>query len=122
LISSNTKRPPLRLPLYLCPVTAGFPSPAYDFLEKTLDINEYLIRDPASTFLVRASGDSMKSAGIYDGDMLLVDRSLQLTDGKVVIALVYGDFAVKTLKYRNGKAFLVPANANYPEEVLLFFS
>jgi DNA polymerase V len=95
------------------PVAAGFPSPADDFLEKSLDINEYLIRNPASTFLVRASGDSMKGAGIYDGDMLLVDRSIEATDGKVVIALVHGEFAVKTLKYRNGRAYLVPANSAY---------
>ncbi len=61
------------LPLYLSTVAAGFPSPADDYLERRLDINEYLIRNPAATFLVRASGDSMKDAGILDGDMLVVD-------------------------------------------------
>jgi DNA polymerase V len=84
------------------------------YLEKCLDINEYLIRNPAATFLVRVSGDSMKDAGILDGDMLVVDRSLQAMDGKIVIALIHGEFTVKTLKMRNGKAFLVPANAAYP--------
>ncbi len=101
------------LPLYLSTVAAGFPSPADDYLEKRLDINEYLIRNPAATFLVRASGDSMKDAGILDGDMLVVDRSLQAMGGKIVIALIHGEFTVKTLKQRDGRTYLVPANAAY---------
>ncbi|TVR02165.1 MAG: LexA family transcriptional regulator [Desulfovibrionales bacterium] len=110
----HTKRP-VSLPLYLSTVAAGFPSPAGDYLEKRLDINEHLIRNQAATFLVRASGDSMKDAGILDGDMLVVDRSVQATDGKIVIALSHGEFTVKTLKQRDGKAYLAPANTAYPE-------
>lgn len=114
LISGVTKRLEVELPLYLSPVTAGFPSPADDFLEKRLDLNDYLIKNPPATYLVRASGDSMQGVGIHDGDILVVDKSAEVSDGKVVIAVIYGEFTVKTLKRRNGKAFLVPANAEYP--------
>ncbi|GAB6061164.1 LexA family protein [Desulfonatronum parangueonense] len=82
--------------------------------DKRLDINEHLIRNPAATVLVRASGDSMKDAGILDGDMLVVDRSLQAADGKIVIALIHGEFTVKTLKMQDGRTYLVPTNAGYP--------
>ena len=78
-------------------VMAGFPSPADDFLEGTLDLNDYLIRRPASSFLVRASGDSMSSGGILSGDLLLVDRSLQAVHNSVVIAVVDGDLTLKRL-------------------------
>lgn len=113
LISGVTKRLDVELPLYLSPVTAGFPSPADDFLEKHLDLNDYLVKNPAATYLVRASGDSMQGVGIHDGDVLIVDKSVEATDGKIVIAIIHGEFTVKTLKKRNGKAFLVPANADY---------
>ncbi len=115
LISGVAKGLDVELPLYLSPVTAGFPSPADDFLEKRLDLNDYLAKNPAATYLVRATGDSMQGVGIHDGDVLVVDKSAEVTDGKVVIAIVYGEFTVKTLKRRNGHAFLVPANAEYPE-------
>ncbi|WP_084184951.1 LexA family protein [Desulfonatronum thiodismutans] len=114
LISGVAKGLDVELPLYLSPVTAGFPSPADDFLEKRLDLNDYLVKNPVATYLVRASGDSMQGAGIHDGDILVVDKSVEATDGKVVIAIVYGEFTVKTLRKRNGKACLVPANAEYP--------
>ena len=115
LISGVTKRLDVELPLFLSPVTAGFPSPADDFLEKRLDLNEYLVKNPAATYLVRASGDSMQGVGIHDGDVLVVDKSVEAADGKIVIAIVYGEFTVKTLKRRNGHAFLVPANVDFPE-------
>jgi DNA polymerase V len=102
------------LPLYLCPVAAGFPSPADDFLEKRLDLNEYLVRNPPATFLVRVSGHSMKDAGIFDGDILVVDKSLQPVSGSTVVAILHGEFTVKTLKQRDGRTYLVPANAAYP--------
>jgi DNA polymerase V len=114
LISGVSRRLDVQLPLYLSPVTAGFPSPADDFLESRLDLNEYLIKNPAATYLVKASGDSMKGVGIHDGDVLVVDKSIEATDGKIVIAIVYGEFTVKTLRMHCGKAFLVPANADYP--------
>ena len=103
------------LPLHLCPVAAGFPSPADDFLEKRLDLNEYLVKNPPATFLVRVCGQSMKDAGIFDGDMLVVDKSLEPVSGSVVVAIVHGEFTVKTLRLHGGKAYLVPANSAFKD-------
>ncbi len=101
------------LPLHLSPVAAGFPSPADDFLEKCLDLNEYLVKNPPATFLVRVTGHSMKDAGIFDGDILVVDKSLQAVNGSVVVAILHGEFTVKTLKIQGMKTLLVPANGQY---------
>ncbi len=102
------------LPLYACCVCAGFPSPADDYLEGKLDLNEYLVKHPAATFFVRVSGDSMIGAGIHSGDLLVVDRALEPTDGRVVIAIVNGELMVKRL-LRKGKCLsLVAENPNYP--------
>jgi len=79
-------------------VVAGFPSPAEQYLEPPLDLNELLVRRPAATYFVRVEGDSMSGAGIHDGDLLVVDRSLRPADGDVIIASVDGDFTVKTLR------------------------
>jgi DNA polymerase V len=103
------------LPLYLSPVAAGFPSPAEDYLDRKLDLHEYLIRNHAATFFLRASGDSMLQAGIQDGDLLVVDRSLTPGSGSVVIAAVEGELTVKYLSRREGRVWLVPANDEYPE-------
>lgn len=105
---------PLPLPIYLANVQAGFPSPAEDYLDKTLDLNELLIAHPAATFFVRVSGDSMQNAGIFSGDILVVDRSLEAADNKIVIAIVSGEFTVKRLKIREGRISLVPENPSYP--------
>ena len=83
-------------------VVAGFPSPAEQYLEPPLDLNELLVRRPAATYFVRVEGDSMVGAGIRDGDLLVVDRSLRPADGDVIIASVDGDFTVKTLRLGNG--------------------
>jgi DNA polymerase V len=104
----------LPLPLYLVNVQAGFPSPAEDYLDKTLDLNELLIARPAATFFVRVAGDSMQNAGIFSGDILVVDRSLDATDNKIIIAIVNGEFTVKRLKIREGQISLVPENPTYP--------
>jgi len=88
------------LTLIESPVPAGFPSPADDVKDK-IDLNEHLIRRPESTYLIRVQGDSMIDAGIFDGDLLIVDRSIEPTTGDIVIAVVNGDFTVKKL-YRNG--------------------
>jgi DNA polymerase V len=101
------------LPLSLSPVAAGFPSPADDFLDKRLDLNEYLIRNPPATFLVRVSGNSMRDAGIFDGDLLVVDKSLQPVSGSIVVAILHGEFTVKKLKMQGVKTYLVPANGQY---------
>ena len=107
-------------------VVAGFPSPAEQYLEPPLDLNEFLIKRPAATYFVRVEGDSMIGAGIHDGDLLVVDRSLRPASGDVIIASVDGDFTVKTLRLReegNGKREeeeirLEPANPKYPTIVL----
>ena len=84
-------------------VVAGFPSPAEQYQETPLDLNELLVKRPAATFFVRVQGDSMCGAGIHDGDLLVVDRSLRPADGDIIIACVDGDFTVKTLRLGNGK-------------------
>src|SRR5690348_14844813 len=88
----------LKLPLYGSKVQAGFPSPADDYLRKSLSLDEYLIDRPASTFFVRATGESMNKAGIYEGSLLVVDKSVKPTNNKIVIAVVDGEFTVKRLK------------------------
>ena len=107
-----------KIPLYLTKVAAGFPSPADDFLDRKIDLNEELVRHPAATFFVRVEGDSMRDAGILSGDMLIVDRSLEVKDNAVVVAVLDGEFTVKRVRRSDGKLFLVPANTDYsPTEV-----
>lgn len=105
---------PASLPFFLHTVPAGFPSPADDYLEKTLDLNTYLIQKPAATFLVRVSGDSMIGAGIENGDLLIIDRSQTPKDRSIVLAIVGGEFTVKRLHRRAGATKLIPENRNYP--------
>ena len=88
---------PIFLPLYGHQISAGFPSPAQDYIEQTLDLNELCIRHPAATFLVRVSGDSMKDAGILDGDILVVDRSVSAAHGDIIVAALNQEFTVKEL-------------------------
>ncbi len=102
-----------RIELFACSVEAGFPSPAEDHIETTLDINGLLIEHPAATFFVRVSGDSMIGASIMDGDILVVDRSKKPVDGKIVIALVNGEYTVKRLSIKNDMIELCPENSNY---------
>lgn len=106
------------LPLCASPVRAGFPSPADDYIEGRLDLNEHLIHHPASTFFVRAEGNSMLRAGIHHGDLLLVDRSLEPADGAVVVAAVDGELVVKRLRLRRGVPVLVPEGEGYSELVI----
>jgi DNA polymerase V len=100
--------------LYSCKVSAGFPSPADDYIDKNINLNEVLIPRPSSTFIVRAQGDSMQGLGIFNNDFLIVDRSLKPQSGNVVIAAVNGDMTVKQLIQKKGKCFLKPANKHYP--------
>jgi len=102
------------LPLLLAGVQAGFPSPADDFIDKRLDLNEHLIHHPAATFFVRAVGDSMLGAGIHDGDLLVVDRAIEPCAGKVVMAALGGELTVKRLERKGERLFLAPANPDYP--------
>ena len=103
-----------RLPLYSNKVQAGFPSPADDHIENNLDLNEYLIKHPSSTFVVRASGDSMQGAGIFSGDLLIVDRSLTPQHDHIVIAAVDGQLTVKRLHQKDGECMLLAENKAYP--------
>lgn len=103
------------IPYLSSTVHAGFPSPADDFLEGHLDLNEYLIRHPAATYYVRVKGESMINAGIHDGDLLIVDKSLEPRDNKVVIAIVDGQLTVKRLKkLKNQQFVLVAENPDFP--------
>lgn len=106
------------LPVFLERVPAGFPSPAGDYMEGKLDLNEHLVKHPAATFFVRVTGDSMIDKGIHSGDLLIVDRSLDPKDGNIVIAVLDSELTVKQLEKRKGKLRLLPANKNYePLEV-----
>lgn len=100
-------------PLMASTVAAGFPSPAEQYMESPLDLNELLVHRPAATFFVRAAGDSMTGAGIRPGDILVVDRSLEARDGSIVIACVDNEFTVKFLRSDGENWFLQPANRNY---------
>ncbi len=106
-------------PLFLASVSAGFPSPAEDYIEGRLDLNRHLIKHPAATFFVRVAGDSMINAGIHPGDILVVDRALEPQDSNVVIAVIDGELTVKRISQSQGKLFLVPDNQAYePLEIL----
>ena len=101
------------LRLFLCRVPAGFPSPADDYIDEFLDLNKKLITNKSATFLARAEGNSMKGAGILSGDLLIVDRSLKPTPGKVVVASLNGELVVKRYSLRDGKPCLLSENASY---------
>ena len=100
-------------PYFLSAVPAGFPSPADSYIERKLDLNTYLIKRPAATFFLRVQGDSMTGAGIHDGDLLIVDRSVEPRNGAVVIACIDGDLTVKRLKKCGESVALVPENPDY---------
>jgi len=108
------ERPTYKIPLYACAVKAGFPSPADDHIDISLDLNEHLIKHPAATFFVRASGDSMLNAGIHSGDILIVDRSLDATHGKIVIVALNGELTVKRLWKSSTQTKLIAENADFP--------
>lgn len=97
----------------LSPVHAGFPSPADDYAENVLDLGSLVIHHPEATFYVRVTGDSMKDAGIADGDILVVDRALRAAHGSIIIAMVSGEFTVKRLYLKEGRMMLLPANSLY---------
>jgi DNA polymerase V len=106
---------PIRLPLFSHKVAAGFPSPADDYIEGRLSLDEHLIQHKDSTFFVRAKGNSMIGAGIFDGDLLVVDKSLSPASGDIVIAVVDGDLTVKRLIKRGETITLKPENPRFKE-------
>lgn len=98
------------VPLMSSSAACGFPSPAEDHVDSPLDFNELLVTHPSSTFAVRVAGDSMTGLGIFPGDVAVVDRSVEPVSGKVVMALLDGEFTIKTLRRRDGHVVLEPAN------------
>ncbi|GAB3669017.1 translesion error-prone DNA polymerase V autoproteolytic subunit [Hymenobacter agri] len=106
--------PTREVPLFGCPVPAGFPSPADDHLDPAFDLTRFLFRNPASTFLARVSGDSMTGAGIHPGDLVAVDRALRPVHGSIVVAVVEGEHTIKRLQVRGDTRWLVAENSRYP--------
>ena len=103
----------IKQPLFLVRIAAGFPSPADDYIEKHLDLNEHLVKHPSATFFVKVEGESMINAGIHNGDILIVDRSLEAADKKIIVAVVNGELTVKRVRKEKGALFLVPENDDF---------
>jgi DNA polymerase V len=103
----------LEIPLFESPISAGFPSPAEDYIDLKLDLNKFLIKHPSATFYVRVKGDSMKNAGIFDGDILIVDKSLDPKSGDIAVCVVDGEFTVKRIRKYNEDLYLVPENPEF---------
>ncbi len=118
LAAASEFPPPLPLPFDGVKISAGFPSPAADYEDKRLDINDYLVRNPVSTFFFPVQGDSMEGAEIFEGDVLVVDKSVEAQHGHIVVAFVNGERLVKRLYCRNGKVALVAENSKYPPLVV----
>lgn len=95
-------------------IHAGFPSPATDYMTQAIDLNKELVKHPAATFYGRVVGDSMIDAGVEEGDILVIDRSLEAQDGDMAVCFVDGEFTLKHLKFHEGGLTLVPANDKYP--------
>ncbi len=110
--STNKK---FRIPLLNDSVSAGFPSPADDYKEENIDLNEHLISNPFSTFFLRVKGDSMINAGIKNNDLIIVDKSLIAKPGNIVIAMIDGEFTIKRLSIKNDELYLKAENHNYPD-------
>ena len=105
----------LELQLFESRIQAGFPSPAQGAFADSVDLNHELINNPAATFCARVIGDSMVDSGINEGDMLIIDRSLEPHDGDIAVCFIDGDFTVKRLSIRDDGVYLTPANASFPE-------
>lgn len=94
-------------------IKAGFPSPAADYSDVSIDLNRELIKHPASTFYARVEGDSMKDAGIENGDLLVIDKSLEPADGKIAVCCIDNEFTLKRIRIKEDGIYLLPANSNY---------
>lgn len=103
------------VPLALSSAEAGFPSPADDYLERPLDFNELLIENPAATFAVRISGESMTGAGLYPNDIAVINRARKPANGNIILALVDGDFTIKRYRSRGGQIRLMAENPRFPD-------
>lgn len=109
-ISTETK---LELPFVDSGISAGFPSPADDFLDLSIDLNKELIKNPSSTFYGRVKGDSMINAGLNEGDLLIIDKSLEPTDNKIAVCFIEGEFTVKRIKIEKDIVWLIAENEKY---------
>ncbi|MBN2664140.1 MAG: translesion error-prone DNA polymerase V autoproteolytic subunit [Bacteroidales bacterium] len=103
----------IELPLIEAGISAGFPSPADDFLDISIDLNKELIKNPSATFFGRVNGDSMKDLGIDDGDLLIIDKSIEPQTGKIAVCFIDGEFTLKTIQFEANLCWLVPANEKY---------
>ena len=112
-ILRNETTPANKMPLFTSCVSAGFPSPADDYIEKRLNLNDLLITNPTATFFVKVAGDSMIDAGIHDGDTLVVDKSKKTSNNNIVIAVLNGELTVKRIQINKRKLFLVPENSAF---------
>jgi len=113
IYSLNQQSPTTSFKLFASRIEAGFPSPADDYIESNLDLNEYLVKNPPATFFVRVSGESMIDAGIHPDDLLIVDRSLTPQSGQIVIAVLNSEFTVKRLVKKDGVFWLMPENKKF---------
>ena len=96
-------------------IRAGFPSPAQDYMEQAIDLNKEIVKHPASTFYGRVVGDSMRDEGIEEGDILVIDKSLELMDDDLAVCFIDGEFTVKRVRLETDAAWLIPANPDYPK-------
>ena len=112
IFSANTETA-LALPFVDNGISAGFPSPALDFIDLTIDLNKHLIKHPSSTFYGRVKGVSLKNAGINDNDLLIIDRSLEPINGKIAVCYIDGEFTAKRLKVEKKQVWLMPENEDY---------
>ena len=103
----------LKIPLFESGVSAGFPSPADDYLDLPIDLNEFLIKHPAATFYVRVKGNSMEGAGIRNGDLLIVDRAEEPRNKSIVLGVIDGEFTVKRIKKKGSELYLMPDNPEF---------
>jgi DNA polymerase V len=108
----------IKISLVSSRINAGFPSPAMDFAEEQIDLNEELIKNPYSTFFVRVAGESMRNAGIYNGDLLVIDKSIEPTNGKIAICCLNGEFTVKRLLFEKDKITLIAENESFASTVI----
>ena len=113
-VYAATTETELELPLLAFSISAGFPSPALDFEEGSIDLNKYLIDKPLATYYGRVQGESMKDAGINDGDLLIIDKSIEPADGKIAVCYIDNEFTLKRLKVTKQGVWLMPENKKYP--------
>jgi len=114
IYESAADAPPLSIPFVEQGIKAGFPSPAADYEEQSIDLNKLLVKHRSSTFFARVDGNSMEQSFIMDGDIAVIDRSLEVREGCKVVAYIDGEYVMKTIKIGNNEVYLIPENPDYP--------